>query len=63
MSDSKTNTGQQDRLRVDANDASEVEYLHQQYPHLAHETVRKAIQDHGPLRADIKKYLDARGKK
>ncbi|MBG9377195.1 DUF3606 domain-containing protein [Panacibacter sp. DH6] len=58
MSDNKEQTNQQDRIRVDANDSSEVEYLHQQYPSLTHRQVLDAIRAAGPLRKDIVAYLD-----
>jgi hypothetical protein len=53
MSDDKNFRGQQDRLRVDANDPNEVEYLHRQFPDKSHEEIKKAIQAAGPLREDI----------
>lgn len=58
MSDSKSNVGKQDRIRIDSNDRSEVEYVHQQYPHLSHEQVLEAIRSKGPYREDVIKYLD-----
>lgn len=57
MSDSKQNVGQQDRLRVDANDPSEVEYVHRQFPGLTHQQVLNAIKEKGPLREDVIKFL------
>ena len=57
MSDNKTNLGQQDRIRVDANDPSEVEYLHQQFPNKTHQEIKEAIAAKGPLRVDIERYL------
>lgn len=57
MSDNKSNVGQQDRIRVDANDANEVEYLHRQFPHLQHAQVLEAVKEKGPLREDIVKHL------
>lgn len=57
MSDNKQNTGKQDDIRVDLNDSSEVEYLHQQYPNKTHEEIKKAIKEHGPLRKNIEAYL------
>jgi hypothetical protein len=57
MSDNKTNTGQQDRIRVDANDPSEVEYLHSQFPEKTHQQIKDAIKEKGPLRKDIEAYL------
>lgn len=61
MSDNKTNTGKQDRIRVDANDPSEVEYLHRQFPNKTHQEIKDAIAAKGPLRKDIEAYLQ-RGK-
>jgi Protein of unknown function (DUF3606) len=57
MSDNKTNAGQQDRIRVDAKDPSEVEYLHRQYPNKTHREIKDAIAAKGPLRKDIEAYL------
>jgi hypothetical protein len=60
MSDDKTNRGRQDDLRVDINDKSEVEYLHQQFPNKTHEQVVDAIRRYGPMREDIVKELRSR---
>jgi len=57
MSDNKGMTGTQDKIRVDANDTSEVEYMHQQFPHLQHAQVLDAIKSKGPMREDIIKHL------
>jgi hypothetical protein len=57
MADNKINVGQQDRVRIDANDPSEVEYVHRQYPHLRHEQVLEAIQKVGPDRETVIQYL------
>ena len=57
MSDNKNNTGKQDNIRVDLNDPSEVEYLHQQFPGKTHEDIRAAIQSAGPMRKDIEDFL------
>ena len=57
MSDDKSNVGQRDRLRVDANDSSEVEYLHQQFPEYSHSEILEIIKNRGPLRQDIVNYL------
>lgn len=57
MSDSKQNVGVQDRIRIDANDKSEVEYVHQQFPWMTHEQVQKAIKEKGPYREDVIKFL------
>jgi hypothetical protein len=58
MPDNKDQMTQQDRIRVDANDPSEVEYLHQQYPGLSHQQILDAIRVAGPVRADIIAWLD-----
>jgi len=57
MSDSKQNVGVQDRIRIDANDPSEVEYVHQQFPWFKHEQIKKAIKEKGPFREDVVRYL------
>ena len=57
MSDDKRNTGKQDDIRVDANDPSEVEYVHKQFPNKSHEEVLAAIKAHGPMRENIMKHL------
>lgn len=58
MSDNKQNIGKQDDIRVDSNDASEVEYLHRQFPNKSHEEIKKAIKEKGPFRKDIIEYLN-----
>jgi len=58
MSDNKQNVGKQDDIRVDANDPSEVEYLHQRYPSFSHEQILEAVKQKGPLRKDIIAYLE-----
>lgn len=57
MSDNKNNVGQPDRIRIDANDPNEVEYVHRLFPHLTHDQVLEAIENKGPLREDVIKYL------
>jgi hypothetical protein len=37
MADNKNLTSQQDRIRIDINDPSEVEYVHSLFPELKHE--------------------------
>ena len=58
MSDNKQSQDGRDRSRVDINDPSEVEYLHQQYPQLQHQQVVDAIKAHGPSREAITRFLD-----
>ena len=58
MSDNKNATDIKDRMRVDANDPAEVEYVHRKYPHLEHQQVLDAVRSKGPMREDIERYLD-----
>jgi hypothetical protein len=58
MSDNKDSRDGRDRSKVDSNDTSEVEYVHQQYPHLSHEQVLEAIKAHGPNREAINAFLE-----
>jgi hypothetical protein len=57
MSDNKKSQGTQDDIRVDANDPSEVEYLHRQFPEKTHQEIKDAIKAKGPLRKNIEDYL------
>lgn len=57
MADNKNERGMQDRVRVDAEDKNEVEYVHQQFPNLEHQQVLEAIRTKGPMREDIMNYL------
>jgi hypothetical protein len=57
MADDKRNTGNQDDIRVDINDPSEVEYVHRQFPQKTHEEVVDAIRKYGPMRKDIYEAL------
>lgn len=49
MSDNKSYTGKQDRIRVDSNDPSEVEYLHSQYPGLRMNKLGKPLNGQVPI--------------
>jgi hypothetical protein len=57
MSDNKNNVSQQDRIRIDANDPSEVEYVHSLFPELEHQQVLDAIKEKGPNRKEVMEYL------
>ena len=57
MSDNKNQQDGRDRSKIDANDSSEVEYVHQQYPNLTHQEVLEAIKSKGPNREDVMKFL------
>jgi len=55
--DKKDRQDSRDRIKVDSNDPSEVEYLHRQHKQYSHEQIVDAIKKHGPYRQDIEKYL------
>lgn len=57
MADNKTKQDGRDDARVDANDKSEVEYLHKQHPGYSHQQIVEAIKKYGPLRKDIEANL------
>lgn len=57
MSDNKNIVSQQDRIRIDLNDPSEVEYVHSLFPELEHEQIVEAIREKGPLRKAVMEYL------
>ncbi len=57
MPDDKNKNSYQDRLKVDLNDPSEVEYLHTQFPELEHSQVVDAIKEAGPERKKIIEHL------
>ena len=58
MPDDKSKTGKQDDIRVDQNDLSEVEYLHQKFPDKSHQEIKEAIEKFGPFRSDIEEALN-----
>lgn len=57
MSDNKNKQDGRDRVKVDSNDPSEVEYLHKQFKNKTHQEIKEAIKAAGPFRDDIEKYL------
>ena len=57
MSDNKKTADGRDRTKVDANDKSEVEFVHSLFPHLKHEDVVEAVKQKGPDREAIYDYL------
>lgn len=61
MADNKNITGQRDSAKIDINDASEVEYVHQQFPNLAHTQIVEAIKEKGPSREAVMNYLKTKG--
>lgn len=60
--DNKKIKTKQDRIRVDAKDTSEVEYLHSKFRALTHKMVWGAIKAAGPLRKDIEAYINKKYK-
>ena len=60
MPDNKNIKKQQDRIRVDSKDASEVEHLHQKFPAFSHTEILRAIRIAGPYRKTIIEYLRAK---
>ncbi|RYY70327.1 MAG: DUF3606 domain-containing protein [Chitinophagaceae bacterium] len=58
MSDNKQTQDRRDDVNIDSNDASEVEYVHQQFPHLTHQQVLEAIKAKGPSREAVMAYLE-----
>jgi hypothetical protein len=60
MADNKDQQDGRDRSKIDANDPSEVEYVHKQFPHLSHEEVFEAIRTKGPNREEVMNYLRSR---
>jgi hypothetical protein len=62
MSDNKTIRDGRDRSKIDINDASEVEFVHQQFPHLSHEDIVAAIKEKGPSRQAVMTYLNSKRK-
>ena len=55
--DNKDKQDGRDRSKVDINDRSEVEYLHQQWKQFTHEEIVHAIKQYGPNRKDIEAHL------
>jgi len=57
MADNKAKRDGRDDVKVDSNDPSEVEYLHQKFPKNTHEEIESAIKKYGPYRKDIEAQL------
>lgn len=55
--DNKDTQDGRDRSKVDSNDHSEIEYLHQQWKQFTHEEIVQAIKTYGPYRKDIEAHL------
>lgn len=63
MSDNKNVRDGRDNAKIDINDPSEVEYVHRQFPNLAHDQIIEAIKQKGPSREDVMNYLKTKGSK
>ncbi len=63
MSDNKNIHDNRDRSKIDINDPSEVEYVHQQFPGLKHDQIVQAIKEKGPSREAVMNYLKTKGSK
>ena len=60
--DNKKFIGWQDRIRVDLNDTSEVEYFHSKHLQFSHQEIKEAIKIAGPFRQKIHDYLTSKTK-
>jgi len=58
MTDNRLLKGAQDRTRVNEWEAYEVEYLHQKYPWLSHQTIQEAVDKYGPIRDKVEAHLN-----
>jgi hypothetical protein len=58
MSDNRLLKGAQDRSKVSGRESYEVEYLHQKFPWLSHQTVKEAVDKYGPNRNKVEAQLD-----
>ena len=61
MSDNKEIRDNRDSSKIDINDPSEVEYVHQQFPNLRHEQIVEAVKSKGPSRQAVMEYLKTKG--
>ncbi len=57
MADNKNITSIEDRIRIDVNDPSEVEYVHSLFPEPEHVQIVEAIKEIGPMRKDVMAHL------
>ncbi len=62
MADNQDIRDGRDRSKIDLNDPSEVEYVHQQFPRLSHQEVVEAIREKGPSREAVILYLERSAK-
>lgn len=60
--DNKNFTGWQDRIKIDLNDPSEVEYFHSKHSHFSHQEIKDAIKEFGPYRQRVHDYLNEKTK-
>lgn len=57
MPDNHLLKGTQDRSKVSGLESYEVEYLHQKFPWLSHQTVKEAVDKYGPNRDKVEAQL------
>ena len=58
MSDNTTKQdGAKTAAKIDADNYSEVEQIHQQFPHMEHQQVLNAVKQYGPDKEDVIEYL------
>lgn len=60
MGDNKNITDNRDKNKIDLNDPSEVEYVHQKFPQMKHEEIVNAIKEYGPGRKEVMEYLQGK---
>ncbi|MDB5278602.1 MAG: hypothetical protein JWR61_3557 [Ferruginibacter sp.] len=60
MADKKNLVDGRDDTKIDINDASEVEYVHQQFPNMSHQQIVEAIKTKGPSRQAVIDYLSSK---
>lgn len=58
MTDNRLLKGTPDRSRVNSLESYEVEYLHQKYPWLSHQTIKETVDKYGPNRDKVEAQLD-----
>ena len=61
--DNKKMTDKGDSSKIDINDPSEVEFVHQQFPALEHAQIVKAIRVKGPSKTAVVGYLETKYRK
>lgn len=60
MADNKDLLGVKDRSNIDANDPTEVAYVHHQFPWFSNQEIKSAIKEHGPDRDAVMAFLESK---